>query len=59
MGHYAISGEFQIDFTDTKYHKDVVSQTIKTTGAKKISAMMVSAKPFHRVHERLIRTALV
>jgi sulfate adenylyltransferase len=59
LGDYAISGEFQVDFRDTFKYKQTILQTIKKTGAKKISSMMVSGKPFHRVHERLIRTALV
>jgi len=59
LGNYAISGDFTVEFEDIQKHKNMVSDAIKNTDAKKISAMMVSGKPFHRVHERLIRTALV
>ena len=59
LGNYSICGKFKINFEDTKEYKNTVNKTIQRTGAKKISSMMVSGKPFHRVHERLIRTALV
>ena len=58
LGNYSICGEFKINFEDTKEYKNTVNKIIQRTGAKKISSMMVSGKPFHRVHERLIRTAL-
>lgn len=59
LGNYAISGEYSIDFTDIHEHKIKVKTIINESGAKRVSAMMLSAKPFHRVHERVIRTALV
>ena len=36
-----------------------MNKAIKATNAKSISSIILSGKPFHRVHERLIRTALV
>jgi len=59
LGNYAICGDFEIDFKNSAIHKQKVVEAIKSTGAKKISSMVISGKPFHRVHERLIRTALV
>lgn len=59
LGNYAISGEYTVDFGDIAEHKNQIKETIKETGAKQITAMMLSAKPFHRVHERIIRTELV
>ncbi len=59
LGKYAIYGDFTVKFDDIKKNKQIVAKAIEDTGAKKISAMMLSGKPFHRVHERLIRTALV
>jgi len=59
LGHYAIYGDFDIIFEDTKKYKHLILQAIQTTNAHKISSIIISAKPFHRVHERLIRTALV
>jgi len=58
LGDYAICGDFEINFKETKKYKNKIAQAIKTTRAKKISSMMVSGKPFHRAHEQLIRTAL-
>ena len=59
LGNYAISGDFTVKFDDVKRYKQEINQAIKDTSAKSISAIMLSGKPFHRVHERLIRTALV
>ena len=59
LGCYAICGDFNVNFQDIKNYKAKVKNAIEASGAKKISSMMVSGKPFHRVHERLIRTALV
>jgi sulfate adenylyltransferase len=59
LGEYAICGEYEIDFDDIKEHKQQINQAIENVDAKSVSAFMISGKPFHRVHERLIRTALV
>ena len=59
LGNYAICGEYNIDFDDIKKNIEKVNQTIESLGATSISSIMLSGKPFHRVHERLIRTALV
>jgi len=59
LGSYAICGEYDIDTTSIKEQKQLCQNAIKKTHAKNISSMIISAKPFHRVHERLIRTTLV
>lgn len=59
LGNYAISGEYTIDFEDIKSYKEKCLNAIHSSGAKNISSMVISGKPFHRVHERLIRTAMV
>lgn len=59
LGNYAICGEFEIIFEDIKNHKADLKKAIDNVEAKSISAIMLSGKPFHRIHERLIRTALV
>ncbi|MCI0500882.1 MAG: sulfate adenylyltransferase [Epsilonproteobacteria bacterium] len=59
LGNYAISGEFEVIFEDIKKHKIELETAITNLEAKSISAIMLSGKPFHRIHERLIRTALV
>lgn len=59
LGKYAICGEFEIIFEDIKNHKSDLKKAIERVEAKSISAIMLSGKPFHRIHERLIRTALV
>lgn len=59
LGSYAICGEFNLKFEDIKEHKAQIKEAIEKTGAKKVSCMMLSGKPFHRVHERIIRSGLV
>ncbi|QOG12210.1 sulfate adenylyltransferase [Arcobacter sp. FWKO B] len=59
LGSYAICGDFNLKFKDIKEHKSQIDQAIEKTGAKKVSCMMLSGKPFHRVHERIIRSGLV
>ncbi len=59
LGNYAICGDFDVLFEDIKTHKADLQQAIDNVEARSISAIMLSGKPFHRIHERLIRTALV
>lgn len=59
LGNYAICGNFNLKFPDIKEHKAQIQEAIEKTGAKKVSCMMLSGKPFHRVHERIIRSGLV
>jgi sulfate adenylyltransferase len=59
LGKLAISGKYKIDFDDIKSNIIKIKKIIKSLNAKNISAIMLSGKPFHRVHERLIRIALL
>ncbi len=59
LGELAVCGEYEIEFQDIKTNKVDIDHIINNLNAKNISSIMLSGKPFHRVHERLIRTALV
>ena len=58
LGKYAISGDYKIDCSSIRSVKNAISKMIERTKAKRISAIMVSAKPLHRGHERFIRMTL-
>ncbi|MEA2019271.1 MAG: sulfate adenylyltransferase [Campylobacterota bacterium] len=59
LGSLAICGKYEVDFNNIQLSLTKTKDTIETLNAKNISSLVVSGKPFHRVHERLIRTALV
>ncbi|MEA2049523.1 MAG: sulfate adenylyltransferase [Campylobacterota bacterium] len=59
LGSLAICGEYTIDFDNVKNNIQKIENSIKNLDAKDISTVMLSGRPFHRVHERVIRTALV
>ncbi len=58
LGHYAVAGEFWVDFEEIKRHKQLLAKRKKELKAKNIAAIMLAAKPLHRAHERLIRLSL-
>ncbi len=58
LGRYAVSGEYKIDCSNIRSIKNAISTMIERTKAHNISAIMVSAKPLHRGHERFIRMTL-
>ncbi|NLC27429.1 MAG: sulfate adenylyltransferase, partial [Campylobacteraceae bacterium] len=58
LGKLAVSGEFSLDFDDVKSAKDSIKNAKKSLGAKKVTALMMAARPFHRAHERLLRITL-
>lgn len=58
LGSYAIYGDFWIDFDDIKNAKIKFLEAVERIEAKNITALMLSAKPFHRAHERVVRLAL-
>ena len=58
LGNYAVSGDFKIHFKSTKEVLDTIEKAKKEIGAKNTTAMMFSARPLHRAHERMIRSAL-
>ena len=59
LGNYAVCGEFEVDFDDIKDHKENIKKAIAETEATKISSLVLTARPFHRVHEKIIRRTLV
>ena len=59
LGTLAICGKYEVQFDHIKNNMIKIKTAIEDIEAKNISAIMLSGKPFHRVHERLIRTALV
>jgi len=58
LGNIAVAGEYQVKYPLIPSSKRIVKEKIKATGAKKISALMLTANPFNRVHERTIRQAI-
>jgi sulfate adenylyltransferase len=58
LGKLAISGEFSLDFNEVKHSKERIQAAKEAIGAKKTTALMLTARPFHRAHERLLRMAL-
>jgi len=58
LGDLAICGDYKIQFDDIKEHKQQIDEMVKNTEAKNISSIILTGKPFHRVHERLVRSAL-
>jgi sulfate adenylyltransferase len=59
LGEYAVCGEYAVEFHDISRNIKKTNNAIESLEAKNISSIILSGKPFHRVHERLIRTALV
>ncbi len=58
LGDYAVSGEYELDFDDIKNIKKTITDAKKSVNAKCVASVMMSARPFHRAHERLIRITL-
>jgi len=58
LGKFSIYGKFHVDYEDIKNIKSLIKETIKSTGAKSVAAIMMDARPFHRAHERLLRITL-
>ena len=58
LGDYAVSGEYELDFDDIKIIKKKIKDAKESINAKKVASVIMSAKPFHRAHERLIRITL-
>jgi sulfate adenylyltransferase len=58
LGNLAVCGEFTIHNSELEAKIDNTKNILKNNPNKKISAIMLSGQPFHRVHERLIRIEL-
>ncbi len=58
LGDYAICGQYELDFDDIKNIKNSIAKAKKRVNPKNTASVMMSARPFHRAHERLIRITL-
>ena len=58
LGKYGISGEFELYDESLQISKDALNELIKESGAKKITAVILTADPFNRAHERLVRMTI-
>ncbi len=58
LGNLAIYGDFEVDYKNIKDVKSQISQAKDEIEATSTAAMMLNAKPLHRAHERMIRSAL-
>jgi len=58
LGKIAVSGEYHVQYPLISGYVRKVKETIKEQNAKNISALMLSANPLNRAHERMIRQTL-
>ncbi|CAE10944.1 sulfate adenylyltransferase [Wolinella succinogenes] len=59
LGNYAVCGDYVVsEFEDVKEVKRKIKEAQEAIGAKHTAALMLSAKPLHRGHERIIRLTL-
>ena len=58
LGKYGISGEFELYDESLQISKDALNKLIKESDAKKITAVFLTADPFNRAHERLVRMTI-
>jgi len=58
LGNIAVAGEYTVKYPLISGSKKQVQAMIKEKGAKTVSALMLTANPLNRAHERMIRQAL-
>ena len=58
LGEIAICGEYTVEYPLIQDNINRVTQMKNKTGASFVSAMMLSANPLNRAHERMIRQAI-
>lgn len=59
LGNYAVCGEYTIEgFDEIKELKRRIKRAQESINAKHTTALMLSARPLHRGHERIIRLSL-
>lgn len=59
LGNYALCGDYHIDgFDEVMTIHQRIKEAQEAIGAKHTAALMLSAKPLHRGHERIIRLTL-
>jgi len=58
LGGIAVAGEYHVDYPLISASKKRVKDKIEELNAKNVSALILSANPFNRAHERMIRQAM-
>jgi len=58
LGKLAVSGDYTVDYPLISGTKKQVKRIIQEKEAKTVTAMMITANPLNRAHERMIRQAL-
>lgn len=58
FGDLAIKGELDLEFDEIKQIKEKINNAKNSLSAKKVTALMMRADPFHRAHERLMRISI-
>ena len=58
LGKYGISGKFELYDESMQESKKALGELIAESGAKKITAVFLTADPFNRAHERLVRMTI-
>ena len=58
LGKYGISGKFELYDESMQESKKALNERIAESGAKKITAVFLTADPFDRAHERLVRMTI-
>jgi len=58
LGSIAVAGEYHVEYPLITASKKRVKEKIEELNAKNVSALILSANPFNRAHERMIRQAM-
>ena len=58
LGKYGISGKSELYDESMQESKKALYELIRESGAKKITAVFLTADPFNRAHERLVRMTI-
>jgi sulfate adenylyltransferase len=58
LGSIAVAGEYHVDYPLITASKKRVKEKIEELNAKNVSGLILSANPFNRAHERMIRQAM-
>lgn len=58
LGKIAVCGDYTVAYPLLEDNINRIQSMITKTGAKFVSALMLSANPFNRAHERMIRQAI-
>lgn len=58
LGEIAVAGEYKVIYPLIEDNINRIKNMITKTGAKFVSSIMLSANPFNRAHERMIRQAI-